>query len=336
MKLWSFLPSALVHRLIPCLFYFRKFLFPEKNLKWKPFVWKNLSFKNPLGTAGGLDKSARLIQGWQTYGPGFLEIGTITPKKQKIHPGAVLKKNISNQALWNYMGFPNSGADSAVEQLKKLKTPYPSPVFASIGKNRSTPLPQAENDYIFLIKKLYKYASAFVINISSPNTEKLRDLFKPDFLNKFLTSILKTRSQLNPPPHILLKLSPDLTDSEFLKAVEISSRRGIDGWVVCNSTLDRSFLKKKLQTFPSYGGVSGRPLAHRSKHLLKLLIQKINPNKNSKLIVSSGGVLTPEDVLERLELGADLVQVYSALVFHGPSFFEKTSCFFHTKHSIKN
>ena len=267
-----------------------------------------------------MDKSADLIQGWWTYGPGFVEIGTITPQNQKPHRGMILKRNIQNQALWNYMGFPNKGVDCALKHLKQLKRPYPTPLFASIGKNRSIPLSQAVEDYIYLIKKLYKYVDAFVINISSPNTEKLRELFKPAFFENFLHSIISAQPSSSPP--LLLKLSPDLTDQEFLKVIEISNQQGVDGWVVCNTTTQRNHLK-----FPKEGGVSGRPLAQQSKHLLKLLVQQLGQNKQKKLIISSGGVLSPEDVLERLKMGAHLVQVYSALVFYSPLFFEQVHQF---------
>ena len=320
MKLWLILPSLWIHRLIPFLFYFRKFFFPIQKFHWSSLTWKNLKFNNPLGTAGGLDKSADLVQGWWTYGPGFVEIGTITPQKQKPNKGVILKRNIQHQALWNYMGFPNKGVDFTLKYLKKLHRPYPAPLFASIGKNRSTPLSQATEDYICLIKKLYKYVDAFVINISSPNTEKLRKLFEPVFFENFLQTILSARPPSSPP--LLLKLSPDLTDQEFLRVIEISSQQGIDGWVVCNTTSQRNHLK-----FPAHGGVSGRPLAQRSKHLLKLLAEYLNKKTQTKLIVSSGGVLSPEDVLERLKMGAHLVQVYSALVFYSPLFFKQVHQF---------
>ena len=316
MKLWLLLPSLWMHRLLPCFFYFRKLFFPIQKFHWSSFTWKNLKFNNPLGTAGGLDKSTDLTQGWWTYGPGFVEIGTITPQKQKPHKGMILKRNIQNQALWNYMGFPNKGVDFSLKRLKQLKRPYPTPLFASIGKNRSTPLSQAVEDYICLIKKLHKYVDAFVINISSPNTEKLRELFKPAYFENFLHSMISAQPPSSPP--LLLKLSPDLTDQEFLKVIEISNQQGIDGWVICNTTTQRNHLK-----FPIEGGVSGRPLAQKSKHLLKLLVQYLDQKKQTKLIISSGGVLSPEDVLERLKMGAHLVQVYSALVFYSPLFFEQ-------------
>ena len=373
--LWS---QALGQGWIRC----RGLFFKKKKLKWSSFEWKGICFDNPLGIAGGLDKSAQGVKGWWTYGPGFLEVGTVTPQEQKANEGDILKKDIQNQALWNFMGFPNKGSDFVLSRLEKLKKPYPAPVFISIGKSRSTPIERAVEDYRHLMKKLCRVCDGFVLNISSPNTKDLRKIFEKIFFERFLDSVMAVWESLPVRPPLLLKVNPDLSDEEFLRVVEMGESKGIHGWVVCNSTLQREFskmqsiglqgadffdsagdqkktLSKKLSAgpdqeekaqneivlpynrkfqnqmlgdqlsekkmdFPSYGGVSGRPLADRSRFLLKLLIQALGSRRKGRLIVSCGGVMTPEDVLERLKLGADLVQVYTALVFDGPSFFKKT------------
>lgn len=323
MKLWLYLPPLWSHYLGQWLLKWRGFFFRKKKIRWSPFSWKNLYFDNPLGIAGGLDKSAENINGWWTYGPGFLEIGTITPEKQTANKGEILKRDIQNQALWNFMGFPNRGVDFVLEQLEKIKKPYFTPIFINIGKGRSTPIEKAVEDYQFLIKKLHAFASAFVLNISSPNTKELRKLFETHLFESFLDSVFSEIKPLKKSIPILLKINPDLSDNDFLRVISVSEKKGVEGWVICNSTIEKGCL-----AFPSHGGVSGRPLAERSIHLLKLLIQFLGQRRKNKLIVSLGGVMTSEDVLKRLSLGADLVQVYATLTFSGPSFFKETEKIF--------
>ena len=323
-KPWLYLPPLWSHHLSHQFLKRRGWFFKKKSFKWNPLYWNNLYFENPLGTAGGLDKSAENIKGWWSYGPGFLEIGTVTPLAQKRNSGVILKKNLNRQALWNYMGFPNKGADSTARFLKRIGKPYQTPLFISLGKNRSTPLEKADEDYHFLIKKLHHLADAFIINISSPNTKNLKLLFEKKFFENFLSSIMAVLKPLQPRPPLLLKISPDLSDDDFLRVISASAVLQVSGWVVCNSTSQREFQGGRV-SFPSYGGVSGRPLADRSKHLLKLLNSSLNrAERKGKLVVSCGGVLTPADVFERLRMGADLVQVYTALALQGPSFFEWT------------
>ena len=328
MKPWLWLPPLWSHFLSHYFLKCRGIFFKEKKLEWSSFQWKNLRFDNPLGTAAGLDKSAENIKGWWSLGPGFLEVGTVTPEKQEPHPGNILQRDIPSQALWNYMGFPNKGVHFVVEQLRQVKQAYHTPIFISIGKGRRTPTDQAVQDYKYLIKKLYPYASAFVLNISSPNTKDLRKLFDPHFFEHFIKSIVLTLRSFDLSLPLFLKINPDLSDQDFLRVVAQSDRENIDGWVICNTSIFR-----ENGSFPPHGGVSGKPLASRSKHLLKLLVKTLGKRKRDKIIISSGGVITPEDVLERLHLGADLVQVYTALALKGPSFFSKMEQAFRSKNS---
>ena len=304
-----------MHPLSSPILKLRGHFWKTKNFEWKPFEWLGLKFQNPLGTSAGLDKSADHIKGWWTYGPGFLEIGTLTVEKQKRNPSPVLKRDLKQRALWNSLGFPNAGCPHALSKLKQIKS-HDTPIFISIGKSRNTPLEKAFLDYQHLIEKLHSHADAFVLNISSPNTKGLRKLFDPVFFENFLNQTASFCKNLKPAPPLLLKISPDLTESQFLNILETSKNK-VHGWVICNTTTEQK------DSFPSYGGVSGKPLADKSKHLLKKTVQFLGANKQDKLIVSSGGCLTAQDVFERIQLGADLVQVYSALVFEGPSFFKK-------------
>ena len=304
----------LAHRLSFFILKWRGFFFKKCIFKWRPFHWRGLYFSNPLGTAGGLDKSAENLQGWWSLGAGFLEIGTITPKKQKGNSGSVLKRSVEDLCLWNYMGFPNRGSDFVLSKLRKIKK-FHTPVFISIGKNKDTPLKSAHEDYTYLIQKFSSLASGFIVNISSPNTLGLRELFHPDFFEVFLKAVsVETRKK-----PLLLKMSPDLSDENFLKTLNLSEKY-VDGWVICNTSLKRDEKGK----FPPFGGISGKPLAPRSESLLKMTVQFLEKRRRDKLIISSGGVLSSEDISNRLSLGADLVQVYSALVFFGPGFFKKS------------
>lgn len=316
---WLWLSPHWSHKLTPFALKIYSKIHPAPSGVWKPFHWRDLYFPNPLGTAGGVDKNVLNVRDWWALGAGFCEVGTITPEPQSQNSPPVLGRNIRTETLWNYLGFPNKGMNFALKKLKALPPSgkRPTPVFANIGKNRETPMERAYEDYRFCIKTLNPHVEAFVINISSPNTKHLRELFRENNLSSFLKTLKPTTDKT-----LILKISPDLNDKEFSKVIEQSLEAEIDGWCLCNSTIKRD----KNSPFPSHGGISGRPLKQQSLYFLKLLneILKNESQAKDKLIISLGGVLTPEEVLERLSLGAHLVQVYSALVFRGPGFFKKT------------
>ena len=277
-----------------------------------------------MGPAGGTDKNAINVTHWQNLGAGFCEAGTVTPLPQKAHPGKNLDRSLKYQSLWNYLGFPNKGLNFVEKRLVSHREKIKIPLFINLGKNRDTPLSLAHEDYVKGIKTLHPFASAFVINISSPNTKNLRELFEDRSLSPFLKILKETTDQVSPDKPLILKISPDLEDSQFFRVIDCSLGAGMDGWCLCNTTVQRPV--KNL--FPEQGGVSGKLLAERSLTLLKNLKQHLGSTPD-KLIISCGGVLTPEEVLERLNEGANLVQVYSALVFNGPLFFR--SVFKHQK-----
>ena len=320
-KPWLYLPPAWSHNLSPlALKIYSKIQTTREPFQWQSFQWKEILFPNPVGTAGGMDKNVLNVRDWWALGAGFCEVGTITPKPQNQNTGKVLDRNIKEESLWNSLGFPNKGLKFAMKQFRALppQGKRPAPVFINIGKNRDTPLHKAFEDYQTCIKNLSPYADAFVINISSPNTKDLRELFDIKNLPSFLNSLQSVNERKK---SLILKISPDLADSDFLKVIEQSLESQIDGWCICNSTTFRS----PEQSYPSHGGVSGKPLTAKSLRLLTLLTAYLKERKEKKkLIISTGGVLTPEEVLERLTLGAHLVQVYSALIFTGPNFFQKT------------
>ena len=314
---WLWLPPKLAHDISPYILPLVSGLTPKFDNQWAPLKWKNLSFVNPLGLAGGVDKNGSNLASWKKLGVGFLEVGTVTPKPQKANPGQILLRDKKHKALWNKMGFPNIGADQLAGKLKKLKKDK-TPLFINIGKNRWTEQQEAFRDYIFCIEKLHVYADGFVINLSSPNTRGLRDLLQASELKEFLLSLhnhLAERNLVEKP--LLLKLSPDMNESTLKKTLE-TSMDFVDGWILTNSTENRS----PSNPFPlKEGGVSGRPLADLSQKALAIATPYKNQNPK-KLIISTGGIDNDREILKRLKMGADLVQVYSALVFSGPLFFK--------------
>jgi dihydroorotate dehydrogenase len=275
-----------------------------------------LKFPNRIGVAGGVDKNAQNVQAWWALGAGFVEVGTVTPRPQKGNTPPIVDRDLLHEALWNRMGFPSHGVRKVKARLLRLPRPFLAPVFANLGKNAVTPLESATADYLELLRELHGIVDAFVVNISSPNTKGLRDLLKPENLQGFLRPILAQKRE-----PVLLKLSPDMHDDEMERALTLSNDLGIDGWIFTNTSQG---LREGLD-FPKEGGVSGRPLAERSKEVLRQAIGILGPRRAGKLIVSVGGVMTPADVSERLALGADLVQAYSALIFEGPYFFRKVA-----------
>ena len=322
---WLWLPAQTSHHLSSLFLKCYGKVKPLQTLTWRPFTWHGLEFTNPLGISGGVDKNGDHIQNWWTLGAGFIEVGTVSPKAQEANPGKTIDRDKPSESLWNHMGFPNKGAQHLLENLKRLYRPHFTPIFVNIGKNRSTPLETAHEDYIKCMKILTHHVDALVINISSPNTEGLRDLLKPKALSKFLSSIYEAHTQpddaTNIQPPILLKLSPDVSEEELHTILKVSMDVGMDGWILTNTTSHRN----DNSPFPKEGGVSGKPLAALSKKHLKLAVNFLGDKKKDKLLISVGGVMTPQEVLERLNMGADLVQVYSALIFHGPFFFRSVA-----------
>lgn len=320
MRPWLWISPSLAHKLSPPLLNGLHFITPtSKPPEWRPLDWRGLHFPNRLGVAGGVDKDARNVKAWWSLGAGFIEVGTVTPQPQRGNTPPVVDRDLAHQAVWNRLGFPSQGAARVKKRLSRLPIPHRSPVFANIGKNASTPLDQAQQDYITLLEQLRGTVDGFVINISSPNTKGLRELLRPEKLTDFLSPIMHSLPKLRDP--VLLKLSPDMEEAEMERVLEISHALGIDGWILTNTSQS---IRDNL-TFPKEGGVSGQPLAVRSREVLKLALRILGVRRTGKLVVSVGGILTPEDVIERLEMGADLVQVYSALIFEGPSFFKKVA-----------
>jgi dihydroorotate dehydrogenase len=318
LKPWLWLPVKLAHDLSAIALQIQA-AFLETNVPvWRPLEWRGLNFPNPLGLAGGLDKDAELVEEWWKLGAGFIEVGTVTPLPQGANSGRIMDRDLGAQALWNRMGFPGSGVRAVRENLLDLTRPWPTPIFVNIGKNRQTPNEQAHRDYTSCISQLSGLADAFVINISSPNTAQLRDLLLAENLHAFLSEVLRARDRYAPTTPLLLKISPDMSNFEIEATVPLALALGINGIIATNTTLARS----PDSRFPADGGVSGQPLALRAKEVLRILSPLLG---EEHLLVSVGGVMSTEDVFERLDLGADLVQIYTALIYQGPGFFKSVA-----------
>lgn len=313
---WKFMPTRVAHELAVVGLRIYADLFGQDDLsKWQSFDWKGLHFPNRLGVAGGVDKDAEEMLSFQKIGTGFVEVGTITPYPQNPNPGKIMSRDWTAGNLWNKMGFPSSGANEVAINLMHARQDVQIPIFVNIGKNRNTPNEKAANDYVQCIEKLKPYADAFVVNISSPNTKGLRDLQSRESLEPLLSKVVSSSGKIP----VLLKLSPDMTREQLETAVLTAADCKVSGLILTNTTTFRP----ANSSFPVEGGLSGKSLAEKSKLALKSSIEILKERRKEMLIVSVGGVSTAEDVKERLALGADLVQIYSAMVFKGPGIFRK-------------
>ena len=297
----------------------KKFVIEDASLEREVF---GLKFKNPVGLAAGFDKDAKLYNEFSDYGFGFVEIGTLTPKPQPGNPKKRLFRLKEDQAIINRMGFNNKGVFEAVEQLKKEHRVL---VGGNIGKNKVTPNEDAVKDYLICHEALFDYVDYFVVNVSSPNTPGLRELqdkgpltFMLNKLKQQNTKIAKKQVAKQKP--ILLKIAPDLTDDQLMDIIEIVSETGIDGVIATNTTIERKDLKSLLILTEEKGGLSGKPLTNRSTQVIRFLAEKSN---KAFPIIGVGGIHSPEDALEKMEAGADLIQLYTGFVYEGPGLVKR-------------
>jgi dihydroorotate dehydrogenase len=319
MKPWLLLPPKWAHDLGPWALPLIAALCKKKNYSYREKIWRELRFRNPLGLAGGADKDGRSLLSWQDLGVGFLEVGTVTPLPQKANPGKILDRDLQQKAVWNKMGFPNSGSDLLYKKLQKIKPQISVPLFINIGKNRTTANENAALDYVSCLQKLAAFGDAFVVNVSSPNTKDLRDLLRRENLQKFLSPIITARNSLEQKKPLFLKLSPDMEKESLADALKTTLDMDLDGWILTNTTLSRP----ASIHFPMEGGLSGQPLNELSFKNLQWASTFLQKEKGDRLLISTGGVGSSDEVLRRLDSGADLVQIYSALIFEGPLLFQQ-------------
>jgi dihydroorotate dehydrogenase len=280
-----------------------------------PVSLMGLSFPNRLGVAAGLDKGATCIDALGALGFGFVEVGTVTPKPQEGNARPRLLRLIDDQALINRMGFPNDGAQIVCERLRKRR--YLGICGVTIGKNAATPLHDAASDYVACLASVYPCADYVAINVSSPNTVELRRLQQGDMLKSLLIALLEARVGLlretKRTVPILIKLTADLEVDELASAAQISIACGIDGVIASNTTVRREGLKYSGR---EGGGLSGAPLLPRAIQAVQCIRAEVG---SSFPIIGVGGIDSADDAMAMRVAGADLLQVYTGLVYRGPA-----------------
>lgn len=281
----------------------------------KPVEVFGLTFPNPVGLAAGLDKDADAFDILGAMGFGFIEIGTVTPKAQSGNPKPRLFRLVKDKALINRMGFNNLGVEQTVKMLKKKRTKVI--IGGNIGKNKITANEDAVTDYIACFEALYPYVDYFVVNVSSPNTPNLRELQDKEPLTHLLNSLQKLNNSKPKSKPVLLKIAPDLTDSQLDDIVDIVNETKIAGLVATNTTICRTNLTYSDADIEAIGngGLSGKPLKNRSTEVIRYLYQKSN---GTIPIIGVGGIMSAEDAKEKLDAGATLVQLYSGFIYEGP------------------
>ncbi len=296
------------------------YLVEDKRLEREVF---GLKFKNPVGLAAGFDKDAKLYNELSDFGFGFVEIGTLTPKPQPGNPKKRLFRLKADQAIINRMGFNNMGVFDAVERLKKKHKVL---IGGNIGKNKVTPNEEAIKDYLICFDALFEHVDYFVVNVSSPNTPGLRQLQDKEPLTALLKELKKENSKMaiksgkGTEKPILLKIAPDLTDDQLMDIIKIVENTQIDGIIATNTTIAREELKSSCLISEEKGGLSGKPLAKRSTEVIRFLAEKSN---KAFPIIGVGGIHSAEDALEKLDAGADLVQLYTGFIYEGPALIKK-------------
>ena len=289
----------------------------NKKLERKLF---GLTFTNPVGLAAGFDKNAVLYNELANFGFGFIEIGTVTPKGQLGNPKKRLFRLKDDQGIINRMGFNNDGVEEAIKNLKKNK--HKVIIGGNIGKNTETKLEDYTQDYLDVFKELHPFVDYFVLNVSCPNVGSHAKLSDKDYLLELITECQNQNNLFKIKKPILLKIAPDLNNSQLDEIIELVAETKIDGVIASNTSTTRDNLnvsKERLQEIGN-GGVSGQPIKDQSTQVIKYLADTSN---KSFPIIGVGGIHSAEDALEKLNAGADLVQIYTGFIYEGPGLIKK-------------
>lgn len=277
-----------------------------------------LDFSNPIGLAAGFDKDAQCFENMGKLGFGFVEIGTVTPQPQVGNPKPRLFRLKYDQAIVNRMGFNNDGVKNVASRLSIRNKSSNLIIGGNIGKNKWTPNEKANEDYLKVFNELYDHVDYFAVNVSSPNTENLRDLQDKDPLLNLLSALKKRNEELGSPKPILLKIAPDLSNDQLDDIIEISLTLPLDGIIATNTTINRNNLSASPEVIKRLGagGLSGKPLTSRSTAVIRYLHDRLG---DALPIIGVGGIHTIEDALEKLDAGASLIQLYTGFIYEGPS-----------------
>ncbi len=311
----------------------------------KPVQAFGLTFKNPVGLAAGYDKDALAIRGLSALGFGHVEVGTVTSRPQPGNPKPRVFRLVEDEAIINRMGFPSLGSVFVQMQLnpalrvgwlernfgiqlrgqrgRKMRIRKSDSILGiNIGKNKDTPNEEAVLDYLELLQNFAPYADYLAINISSPNTVGLRQLQGREALHGLLTHLHAQRQleekRLGKRLPLLVKLAPDLTESELNDAIDVILQTRMDGVIATNTTLARDGLRSEFRG--EAGGLSGSPLKVRSEAVLGQIVKRVEERIP---VVSVGGIMDPDDAKRRLALGASLIQVYTGLIYEGPALVKR-------------
>jgi dihydroorotate dehydrogenase len=279
-----------------------------------------ITFKNPVGLAAGFDKNAVLYNELANFGFGFIEIGTVTPKEQAGNPKKRLFRIKDDQGIINRMGFNNDGIEPAIENLKKNKGQVI--IGGNLGKNTSTLPENYTEDYCEVFKALHSYVDYFVLNVSCPNVGSHAKLNDKDYLVELISTVQELNTKEAKQKPILLKIAPDLNNEQLDEIIELVAETKIDGVIASNTSTTRDYLKaskERLQEIGN-GGVSGQPMKAQSTKVIQYLAD--NSNKSFP-IIGVGGIHSAEDALEKINAGADLVQIYTGFIYEGPSLIKK-------------
>lgn len=281
----------------------------DKRLERRLF---GLTFKNPVGLAAGFDKNARLFDEFSNYGFAFVEIGTVTPKPQPGNPKKRLFRLKEDEAIINRMGFNNDGVKVIAERLRKRKSDII--IGGNIGKNKTTLNEHAVDDYLICFNELFHVVDYFVVNVSSPNTPNLRELQDKEPLAKLLGTLQNENHKNEIPKPVLLKIAPDLSDDQLFDIIDIVKTTGIDGVIATNTTISRDNLVSDNRN--ETGGLSGKPVKDRSTEVIRFLSEKSN---KAFSIIGVGGIHSAKDAQEKLDAGADLIQIFTGFIYEGPA-----------------
>lgn len=307
-----------------------KWAFAVPGVQWlcaKAFAAKaqpkevlGLVFPNPVGLAAGFDKDAVLFNELAAFGFGFIEVGTLTPKAQPGNEQPRLFRLPADQAVINRMGFNNGGVEAAVQRLRTRKNREVI-IGGNVGKNKVTPNENAVDDYLYAVEALHPVVDYFVVNVSSPNTPNLRELQEKEPLKALLSAVQEKNETLGARP-LLLKIAPDLTQGQLEDIVDIVKELQLDGVIATNTTIDRSNLTTPAERVASMGagGLSGAPVRARSTEVVRFLRNALGPKV---AIIAVGGIFTGADAQEKLDAGADLVQVYTGFLYEGPAMVKR-------------
>lgn len=315
---FTFLFIKWIHK-VPFVSFFIRLMYQLNDDRLERTLF-GIRFKNPVGLAAGFDKNAELYNELASFGFGFIEIGTVTPKAQAGNPKKRLFRILEDKGIINRMGFNNNGLKEAIEKLKKNKQKLI--IGGNIGKNTFTNPEDYTLDYVACFKELHQYVDYFVLNVSCPNVSSHAKLEDAQYLKELITEVQKINNNFKEQRPILLKIAPDLNTQQLDEIIQLVLETGIGGVIASNTSVSRAGLKtskKKLLNIGN-GGVSGKPIKEKSTQVIRYLADKSN---KAFPIIGVGGIHSEKDALEKIKAGADLVQIYTGFIYEGPSLVKR-------------